>query len=97
MSAEEDASILVVDDDHEMAEVVCDVLREAGYQASGVNQGAEALAIVKRECPDVLISDLRMSGLSGHQLRLELKRLAPNLPVIVRRRPSVRSRPPSNQ
>ena len=83
MSAEEDASILVVDDDHEMAEVVCDVLREAGYQASGVNQGAEALAIVKRECPDVLISDLRMSGLSGHQLQLELKRLAPNLPVII--------------
>jgi two-component system, NtrC family, response regulator HydG len=83
MSAEQQASILVVDDDHEMAEVVCDVLREAGYQAIGADLGAEALAIVKRECPDVLISDLRMSGLSGHQLQLELKRIAPNLPVII--------------
>jgi len=83
MSVEQEASVLVVDDDHAMAEVVCDVLREAGYHASGVNQGAQALAIVRRECPDVLISDLRMSGLSGHQLQLELKRIAPNLPVII--------------
>ena len=83
MSAEQQASVLVVDDDPEMAEVVCDVLREAGYEATGVSRGAEALAIVKRECPDVLISDLRMSGLSGHQLQLELKRVAPNLPVII--------------
>jgi len=83
MNAEQQASVLVVDDDPEMAEVVCDVLREAGYEATGVSRGAEALAIVKRECPDVLISDLRMSGLSGHQLQLELKRVAPNLPVII--------------
>ena len=77
------ATILVVDDDREMADVVCDVLREAGYDAAGANSGAEALALVKRECPDVLISDLRMSGMSGHQLQLELKRVAPNLPVII--------------
>jgi two-component system response regulator HydG len=83
MSAEQHASVLVVDDDHEMADVVCDVLREAGYDATGASQGAEALALVKRECPDVLISDLRMSGLGGHQLQLELKRVAPNLPVII--------------
>jgi two-component system, NtrC family, response regulator HydG len=83
MNAGQQASVLVVDDDHEMAAVVCDVLREAGYHAVGASHGAEALAIVKRECPDLLISDLRMSGLSGHQLQLELKRVAPNLPVII--------------
>ncbi len=79
----EQASVLVVDDDREMADVVCDVLREAGYRAAGASQGSEALALVRQECPDVLISDLRMSGLSGHQLQLELKRSAPNLPVII--------------
>jgi len=83
MNAGKQASILIVDDDHEMTAVVCDVLREAGYEAVGASKGAEALALVKRECPDVLISDLRMSGLSGHQLQLELKRVAPNLPVII--------------
>ena len=83
MNAAKQGSVLIVDDDHEMAAVVCDVLREAGYEAAGASNGAEALALVRRECPDVLISDLRMSGLSGHQLQLELKRVAPNLPVII--------------
>ncbi len=83
MSDAQQISVLVVDDDQEMAAVVCDVLRAAGYQASGAGDGAAALAAVRRESPDVLISDLRMSGLSGHQLLLELKRIAPNLPVII--------------
>lgn len=80
---QEQATILVVDDDREMVDVVCDVLREAGYRAVAADSGSEALALVKQENPDVLISDLRMSGLSGHQVQLELKRLAPNLPVII--------------
>jgi two-component system response regulator HydG len=81
--SEEQATVLVVDDDREMADVVCDVLREAGYRALATNSGADALALARQESPDVLISDLRMSGLSGHQLQFELKRAAPNLPVII--------------
>ena len=77
------ATVVVVDDDHEMANVVCDVLREAGYKAFGANSGNEALMLVKQELPDLLISDLRMSGLNGHELQLELKRLTPDLPVII--------------
>lgn len=80
---QEQATILVVDDDREMVDVVCDVLREAGYHTVAADSGSEALALVKQENPDVLISDLRMSGLSGHEIQLELKRLAPNLPVII--------------
>ena len=69
--------MLVVDDDREMADVLCDaLLREAGYRSrSGTNTGADALALVKLENPDVLVSDLRMSGMGGHRLQLELKRI----------------------
>ncbi len=83
MSEQQQATVLVVDDDREMADVVVDVLREAGYRALAANSGAEALALARQESPDVLVSDLRLSGLSGHQLQLELKRSAPNLPVII--------------
>ena len=38
MSTAQQASVLVVDDDHEMAAVVCDVLREAGYDAAGASR-----------------------------------------------------------
>src|SRR5713101_3558415 len=81
--SEAQASVLVVDDDREMADVLCDVLREAGYRSIGTNTGVDALALVKLENPDVFVSDLRMSGMGGHQLQLELKRIAPNLPVII--------------
>lgn len=50
-SASTVASILVVDDDREMANLLRDVLREAGYSATSANSAAEALARVREECP----------------------------------------------
>ncbi len=39
--------------------------------------------MIEQEAPDVLVSDLRMAGMSGHGLQAELKRVAPDLPVII--------------
>jgi DNA-binding NtrC family response regulator len=80
---EQAATILVVDDDDAMTSAVCDVLQLAGYCARGVQSGAAALEIVKREIPDLLISDLRMAEMSGHQLQQELRTIAPDLPVLI--------------
>ncbi|MGH7935160.1 MAG: sigma-54-dependent transcriptional regulator [Candidatus Binataceae bacterium] len=77
------ATILVVDDESAMAAALCEVLREAGYEALAANSGAEALEIVQRERPDLLVSDLRMSEMTGHGLQIELNRIAPDLPVII--------------
>ncbi|MGC2305455.1 sigma-54-dependent transcriptional regulator [Candidatus Binatus sp.] len=77
------ATVLVVDDDHEMVSALSDILRQAGYRTLGAHSGHEALALVERGLPDVLISDLRMAGMTGHGLQAELKRIAPDLPVII--------------
>ena len=77
------ATVIVVDDDREMANVLSDVLTEAGYRALSAGSGKEAVTLVKEQDPDLLITDLRMSGMSGHQLQIELKRIAPSLPVII--------------
>lgn len=82
MSADQ-ATVIVVDDDREMANVLCDVLTEARHRVLSASSGADALTLVKEQDPDLLITDLRMSGMSGHQLQLELKRIAPSLPVII--------------
>ncbi len=78
-----EAKILVVDDDAAMTSAVCEVLRQAGYSAHGVQSGRAALEIVKRETPDLLITDLRMTEMSGHQLQQELQTIAPDLPVLI--------------
>jgi len=75
--------IVVVDDDREMASMLVDILGSSGYCVLAANSGAEALNLVRREHPDLVISDLRMVGMSGHQLQEEIKRLAPTLPVII--------------
>lgn len=79
----ETATIAVVDDDLEMSNALCELLRENGYLAIGVNSGADALALVEREEPDLLVTDLRMRGMAGNELQMQLKALAPSLPVII--------------
>jgi DNA-binding NtrC family response regulator len=79
----EQGTILVVDDDHDMVAALCDILRQAGYRTLSAHSGNEAIAIAEHESPDVLISDLRMAGMSGHGLQAELKKVAPDLPVII--------------
>jgi len=83
MAMNDTATILVVDDDREMVNLLCDVLSEAGYTARSANSAAEALARVREDCPDLVISDVRMSGMSGHELQNELRELVPDLPVVI--------------
>jgi DNA-binding NtrC family response regulator len=66
-----------------MTSAVCELLRQSGYAALSAQSGSEALEIVKREPPDLLISDLRMTEMSGHQLQQELHTAAPDLPVVM--------------
>ncbi len=77
------ATILVVDDDQEMVRMLADVLGEGGYRVLTANSGGEALRMVEREQPDLLISDLRMSGMNGHELQRNIKKIAPGVPVII--------------
>jgi DNA-binding NtrC family response regulator len=79
----EPATILVVDDDREMTSMLSDILRGAGYRTLSAGSGAEALELVRKQQPDLLISDLRMTGMNGHQLQLEVKKIAPAVPTVI--------------
>jgi signal transduction histidine kinase/CheY-like chemotaxis protein len=71
--------ILVVDDEERLATVVVEALRSEGYQADAACSGAQALGLLQRERYDLVITDLKMPGMSGPQLREEILRLAPGL------------------
>src|ERR1700747_1380545 len=66
-----------------MTTAVCEVLRQPGYLPLRAHSGSEQIEIVKRERPDLLISDLRMIEMSGHQLQQELQTIAPELSVVI--------------
>ena len=77
------ATILVVDDDRAMTGTLAEVLEAEGYTVLTANSGNEALALIRQAPPELVISDLRMSGMNGHQLQSEIRHLCPDLPVVI--------------
>jgi signal transduction histidine kinase/CheY-like chemotaxis protein len=73
--------VLIVDDDRDIGEVLQFVLEGQGALVSVAVSGAEALAVMSRTLPDVLLSDIAMPGGSGYDLmRLLVAREGMNAP-----------------
>ena len=67
-------TVLVVDDDESIAELLADLLEGEGYRAVIAHDGVSALEYARNERPDMVLSDCMMPGLSGIQLAHELRR-----------------------
>ncbi|MGA6829361.1 sigma-54-dependent transcriptional regulator [Nitrospira sp. NS4] len=80
---EERGAVLVVDDDAEMRELVSDVLKERGHQITTAGSGQEALKLLAEQYFAVVLTDLRMKGMLGTELLNEIKRLYPDMGVIL--------------
>lgn len=75
--------ILVVEDDPSILSVIKDILIESNYSVEEAQDGIMALESVKRQMPDLLVLDLGLPKLTGESVLVEVKKLYPNLPVIV--------------
>jgi DNA-binding response OmpR family regulator len=73
--------ILVVDDDKLFRELVTTTLNRAGYRAVEAATGEEALDLAERERPEVVVLDVHLPGLSGHEVcqKLRAGKDGPNL------------------
>ena len=78
----QDASILIVEDDDEIAAALVAYLARAGYRPQRAADGPEALAAYHRERPDLLLLDVMLPGLSGFEV-LQLVREDASTPVII--------------
>jgi len=77
------ASILVVDDESRFLKILSVVLSEENYEVFTAQDGAEAMEIFDRVSPDVVITDLKMLGMSGEELLREIKGRSLNTAVII--------------
>jgi DNA-binding NtrC family response regulator len=80
---EECGAVLAVDDDAEMRELVHDVLKERGHRVTTAGSGQEALKLMAEQDYAVVLTDLRMKGMQGTDLLLEIRRLYPDIGVIL--------------
>jgi CheY-like chemotaxis protein/ribosomal protein S27E len=74
--------ILIVDDKPSIRTAMSEVLGEIGYQVRTATSGYAALREIRRESPDILISDLHMPGMSGFELLSVVRRRFPAILVI---------------
>lgn len=77
--------ILVVDDEEDIVYLLREALQDEGYQTFGAYNGQEALEIVQKEKPDLILLDIMMPKIDGYSLNQQLKKHQEthNIPVIV--------------
>src|SRR5512138_3548441 len=71
--------VLIVDDARSVLDVVTDMLKHSGAEVTAVGTAEEALDVLQREHPDVLLSDLSMPGKGGYWLIGQVRALSPGL------------------
>ena len=76
-------TVLVLDDEKNIANRMADFLAELGYEAGAAYEPEKVLKILKRDPPDILISDIMMPGLSGLRLLREIRKLQIPVEVIM--------------
>ena len=77
--------ILFVDDESALVAIGKSQLEALGYQVSARSNSREALALFKNkpENFDLVISDMTMPEMTGEELAMEMKRINPNIPIII--------------
>jgi two-component system response regulator AtoC len=83
MSGRPRARVLVVEDEAYVRQSVVDVLQSRGFRVTDAPGAREALEVLARAPVDVVLTDLRMPGLTGLDLIGELQKTAPDVPVVV--------------
>jgi len=76
-------TILVVDDDLSVREVVRMALEDAGYSAHAVETGESALESLAKEKFDLVVLDLRLPGMDGIEVLRNIKAIMESLPVVM--------------
>jgi DNA-binding NtrC family response regulator len=77
------AKILVVDDEESMRDFMSIMLSKEGYEVSQAGTGVEALGLIKKDMPDVVITDIMMPEMSGLDLMTKAREVKGDLSFIV--------------
>ena len=75
--------VLVVDDEERFRNTLGKLLTAQGMTVTVADCGASAIEILKREPHDIVLLDVKMPGMSGQETLVELKKVDPDIEVII--------------
>ncbi len=76
-------NILVVEDNDDFRELLCEMLRILGHSAISEASAEQALKALSANHPDLVISDLTLPGMSGAELAKQLHASHPEIKIIL--------------
>src|SRR5512137_1591228 len=76
-------NILIVDDDSSFRRILEYNLQEEGYEVLSASSGEAGLVLFKEQNPDLVVTDMKMEGISGIDLLNNIKSLSPDTLVII--------------
>ena len=82
MTATDKKTILIVEDENKLAEVMKDFLDHAGYYSHILHNGNHVIDWVKQKKPDLMLLDLMLPGKDGLDICREVRQFS-NLPIII--------------
>lgn len=83
LPANRPANVLLVDDDEDVLESYCHLLRLSGYQPRATTSPHEALELLAGQWPGVLVSDIYMPAMNGMELLTRVHETDAEIPVIM--------------
>ncbi len=76
-------NILIVDDEKHYPMIIGEILQEEGYRSFTAASGMEALDILNTRFIDLVLTDVKMPGMTGIDLLEKIKEIKPDMPVII--------------
>lgn len=77
------SKIMMIDDDPNIRELVCALLKNGGFEVCEAKDGRDALQNITAENPNLAIVDLMMPNMDGYELCRKLRQYYENLPVLM--------------
>jgi len=75
--------VMIIDDEEGIRESLSGIFEDEGYSVLTASSGEEALNILKEQNPDLILLDVWLPGIDGIQTLNEIRKLKPDLPVIM--------------
>lgn len=75
--------IFVIDDEPNITDSLVEILNDRGYEAHAFYDGHAAIDSARRECPDIIISDIVMPKLNGIDTAMVLRQVCPEAHIIL--------------
>jgi CheY-like chemotaxis protein len=75
--------VLVVDDEHVIADTLAMILNQSGFDARAVYSGEKAVELASTFAPDMLITDVIMADLNGIDAAIRIRSVLPRIKILL--------------